>query len=586
MVSEERSFPLTSTTLENAPIGIYRIGPEGSLAYANRRFLEILGFASLADFHSSSHAMQFRFHRLLETPSRRSRDTTVARSTMVGNNGVPVSVVDHSRAILEDDGRFLGIEGFIEPGEDDPAPSSNVGGDVPETNNEELFRKLIEISPDGLLVHDKGRVLYANPACVSIMRASSVEQLYAMPLLNFVHPESRAVVMKRFAAMSERGAPAPAIEERFVRLDGTTIDVEVAAAPFVLDGKTIYLVVVRDITERKQVQAMFRQRRRLLEMMFQGNAAVMTLIDPATGLIVDANPAAGMFYGYSVEQLKSMSVFALNTLPEADVRALVMQAVNDAQNTFVVKHRLASGVVRDVEIHASRIESEGQPLLFVITHDITDRLEAEQQLQNSVKEKEVLLREVYHRVKNNLSVVASLLNLQSRFVKHPEDAAFFEETKARIQAMGQVHQRLYQSERLSAIDVGAYLKDLIHSISTSYQTPGVSTVLDLDPIPVGLDQAIPCGLIVNELLSNCYKYAFRGRGSGRVTVSCRRVDATRMALSVSDDGVGLSEDVDFSGLKSMGLSLVAMLTDQLDGTLSIDRHNGTTFRIVLPMQQT
>ncbi len=382
--------------------------------------------------------------------------------------------------------------------------------------------------------------------------------------------------------MSSEGVSVPTIEERFQKRDGTPVDVEVTAAPFVYGGKQVIQVIVRDITERKRIEGLLRQREELLEMMFQRNTAVMLLIDSENGEIVDANPAASRFYGYSLGQLKSMKISDINILPEDRVNEELTNARNEAAHTFFFQHRLLTGDVRNVEVHSSRLLLGNRTLLFSIIHDITERLEAEQKLQTSLKEKEVLLKEVYHRVKNNLTVVAGLLSLQARFIKSREDASMFEETKARIQAMGRVHQQLYQSERLSSIDLNIYLKDLAGSLAASYNTPGVATVVDVEQINLGLDQAIPCGLIVNELLSNCYKYAFHGRGSGKVVVTGRRVNDNRISLSVSDDGVGLPESVDVSGLKSLGLSLVMMLSDQIDGKLTIGRAGGTTFTLEFP----
>lgn len=560
---------------------IFQIDTAGAWAFLNRAWTNVTGFEineclgrRFLDFvHQEDErrvAEEFQRHIAGETEFCRIALRYKSKS------GAPRWVETYSRLMRDEGGTILGTTGTLT----DITQRKLVEEAL--RDSEERYRKLVEISPDAILVHDKGRLLYANPASLALMRATSAEMLYAKPLLEFVHPDSREIVRRRFATMTDEGANVPVIEERFIRLDGTSLDVEVTGAPFMYGGKQVFLVVVRDISERKRAEAIIRRRGLLREMMFQKNAAVMLLVDPATATIVDANPAAAEFYGVPLERLTSMSVFAINAHPEEYVRGLFAQAKQDQQDTFFVKHRRADGSIRDVEIHSSPMTINGNTVLFSIIHDITDRLEAQRRLQSSLKEKEVLLKEVHHRVKNNLNVVAGLLSLQSRFVKSSEDAILFDETKARILAMGKVHQNLYRSEDLSAIDLSEYLKELVESVSSTFGTPGVTTKLDLSPVSVGIDQAIPCGLIVNELLTNCHKYAFRGRGSGNVTVSCHPAGDAALTLAVRDDGVGLPEGVDFTGLRTLGLSLVSMLAEQIDGTLSIDREGGTTFRLVLP----
>jgi PAS domain S-box-containing protein len=483
----------------------------------------------------------------------------------------------HMRALRDRDGSIIGSSGTLTD------ISGRRQAEEALRESEERYRKLVEMSPDAILVHDRGRVQYANPAGLKLIGATSPEQVYSLPLLHFVHPDSQEVVKRRIGAMSAQGASVPLIEERFVKMDGTPVDVEVTATPFNHAGRQLIQVIVRDIGERKKVEAILRQREELLEMMFQRNTAVMLLINPADGTITDANPAASEFYGWPLATLKSMKISDINTLPDVAVREVLLKAEEGSVNTFFFRHRLADGRVRDVEVHSSPLALHNTTLLLSIVHDITERIQAEQELQASLKEKDVLLKEVYHRVKNNLTVVAGLLSLQSRFVRSREDAMMFEETKSRIQAMGRVHQQLYQSEQLSSIDFNEYLHDLTGSLAATYGTPGIETLVESDHLRLGLDQAIPCGLIVNELLSNCYKYAFVGRGAGRVVVGCHRTGNDSIILSVSDDGVGLPESVDMTGLTSLGLSLVSMLADQLGATLSIDRGTGTTFKVEIPI---
>ncbi len=211
--------------------------------------------------------------------------------------------------------------------------------------------------------------------------------------------------------------------------------------------------------------------------------------------------------------------------------------------------------------------------------DITERRRAEEALRTSLAEKEVLLREVHHRVKNNLQVVVSLLNLQSQNVPDEKAREIFKESRNRIRSMALVHERLYQSTDLSRIDFPEYLRRLTAHLFRSYGLDEGRVGLEVDAGDVRLDvnTAVPLGLIVNELVSNAIKHAFPGRARGNIAVGLERLDGGRFRLVVSDDGAGFPEGVDFRKTESLGMQIVTMLTEQLDGELLLERAAGTTF---------
>jgi len=212
--------------------------------------------------------------------------------------------------------------------------------------------------------------------------------------------------------------------------------------------------------------------------------------------------------------------------------------------------------------------------------DITDRKLAEEKLKASLKEKEVLLREVHHRTKNNMAVISALVSLQASHIQDPELLQVFRETENRIKAMALVHEKLYQSANLSDIDLGNYLKDLTHQIFRTYRTEDqcVHLEMDLDPATVTLDTAIPCGLILNELLSNSFKHGFKGRKEGRIRLELSSSPSGEIRMAFSDDGNGLPPDLDVRQASSLGLQLVVNLAEsQLSGRLELHRQDGTQF---------
>lgn len=218
----------------------------------------------------------------------------------------------------------------------------------------------------------------------------------------------------------------------------------------------------------------------------------------------------------------------------------------------------------------------------MLQKEIVERTKAEALATQSLKDKEVLLREIHHRVKNNLQIVSSLLDLQTKYIKDTEMLAMFKDSQNRLKTMALLHEKLYQSDNMAEIDFAKYLTNLIDHLYWSYciDTSRISMETDIDKATIGLDTAVPCGLIINELVSNSLKHAFKGGGGGRLYVSLHKLDKGRFKLTVSDTGAGLPDGIDLKNAKTLGLRLVnALVVEQLDGTLEFDSNNGTSFRI-------
>ena len=217
-----------------------------------------------------------------------------------------------------------------------------------------------------------------------------------------------------------------------------------------------------------------------------------------------------------------------------------------------------------------------------IVEDITERKHAEEKIKASLMEKEVLLREIHHRVKNNLQIISSLLNLQSRHVEDEPALDMFRESRNRVRSMALVHEKLYRSEDLSKVDFCEYIRSLGRHLFMAYGMNSAAIDLDVDVRDVFLDinTSIPCGLIINELVSNSLKHAFRGGDRGKIRVVLQPENNDKFKMIVSDNGKGLPKGLDVSQTDSLGLQLVTMLVEQLQGTLNIDRNHGTSFEVV------
>lgn len=222
-----------------------------------------------------------------------------------------------------------------------------------------------------------------------------------------------------------------------------------------------------------------------------------------------------------------------------------------------------------------------------IHFDITDRKRAEERIEASLREKEVLLKEIHHRVKNNLQVISSLMDLQADALKEPALRSVFADMRDRIRSMALVHEKLYQSESLARVEFAEYARSLLANLWRAHADSAatVRLKLDLQPLSLSVVTAVPCGLLLNELVTNALKHAFRGRSDDEITVEMARSPEGRVCLRVRDNGLGLPPGLDWRQSRSLGLRLVQMLVRQLEGALEVKIDAGTEFQVTF-LQQT
>ena len=216
-----------------------------------------------------------------------------------------------------------------------------------------------------------------------------------------------------------------------------------------------------------------------------------------------------------------------------------------------------------------------------ISRDITNQKAIEDALRMSLKEKEVLLKEIHHRVKNNMQIISSLISLQSDYANNEDTIKMFDDSKNRIRSMALIHEKLYQSDDLSLIDFSDYIESLASKLLEFYGLKARLIALNVkaDDITLSIDSAIPCGLIINELISNSIKHAFTEEKEGKISIEMHEVD-DNYVLTVEDNGQGFPEDVDFRKTDSLGLQIVQTLTLQLGGEIELENNGGTKFTII------
>ena len=311
------------------------------------------------------------------------------------------------------------------------------------------------------------------------------------------------------------------------------------------------------------------------------------------GLIVRVNNQAQILFGYSRLELLNESVEML--LPERFRQRHIRHRIG-----YLVEPRLRPmgadlelfGLHKDgreipINIMLSSMPVNGELFVIAIIRDIMERKQAEAQIRASLQEKEVMLKEIHHRVKNNLQIISSLLKLQAGYIEDSQTLTVLQESQNRVRAMALVHEMLYQSQDLSSVNFAKYLEQLVSHLRKAYS--GSSSVvpihLAIESVHLELDTAVSCGLVVNELVSNALKYAFPANLSyqGEIQVRLQLDEQGQILLSVHDNGVGFPPELDFRQTETLGLQLVNILVeDELDGTILLERSQGTSFIITLP----
>ncbi|MEH1814236.1 MAG: PAS domain S-box protein [Nostoc sp.] len=352
-----------------------------------------------------------------------------------------------------------------------------------------------------------------------------------------------------------------------------------------------------EITERQRIEEALRESEQQFRAAFH-QAAVGIAHVAIDGNWLLVNQKLCDILGYTLEELQLLTFQDITHSDDLNTNLkYVEQILADNIQTYAMEKRYFrkdnSLVWVNLTVSLMR-EPNGEPKYFIsVVEDINERKAAqrerkqwEEQIQASLLEKEVLLKEIYHRVKNNLQVISSLLNLQSAYIKDKEDLVIFQQSQQRIASMALVHEKLYQSQDLARINLGEYIQDLVASLFTAYEVNEDAIALTInaeDGIFIGLDTAIPCSLIIHELVSNSLKYAFPKDSHGAINIEIKKIINNNLMLIVSDNGIGLPANFDFNKLASLGWELVDALTHQLAGSINITGSTGVECQLTFPL---
>jgi PAS domain S-box-containing protein len=344
--------------------------------------------------------------------------------------------------------------------------------------------------------------------------------------------------------------------------------------------------MLMDITHRKNTEKALQDNEEKYRTLFESNPNYTILLD-LNGVIMDVNRTAAEFIGLTPDKLIGRSLLEMGIFPSEDItfqREKFSHALKgDTVKPFQYKLINKKGEYNWVQSQLVPIKKDGRiNSILVIATDITERKNAIDNLKSSVNEKKLLIKEIHHRVKNNMQIISSLLSLQSQHLKDNEEVALdvLKESQNRVKSMAMIHEKLYLSKDFTHIKFEEYVQRLVSDLFYSYQTTlkNVKFRVEVVDVDLNMETAVPCGLIISELTSNSLKHAFPQEKEGYVNVSLTE-DQGKYEMIISDNGIGIPPDLDFDHPKTLGLQLVNNLIKQLDGEIKLDRNHGTKFTI-------
>ena len=430
------------------------------------------------------------------------------------------------------------------------------------------------------------------------------EELLRLSFQNVTYAEDLAADLGLAKQLLDGQIRTYSLDKRYVRKDGRVVWGRLQVS-LVRDeeGKPDYFIAqIQDITEQRRQETALRDSLALQQAILDSADQAIIATDRA-GTITSFNLAAERMTGYAEEDMVGTeSPLVLHDPKELEEQAALLErefgrkftpelgvvvvraleyGVDEREWTFVRK----AGSRFPALLTITAIHDESGTIGFLgIAVDVTDRKQREAVIAAALKEKEILLKEVYHRVKNNLQIINSLLSLQQRTLPDGQARSILRESAERVRAMALVHEKLYQSGNLSSIDISLYVADLCNGLRAAYLTGGraIRLIHHVDRIEMNIDRAIPLGLILNELVTNSLKHAFAEGQEGDIQIDIHRMDKA-IELVVADNGKGLPAGYNAMESESLGLKLVMTLVRQLDGAVGVDGSNGTRWSVELPL---
>ncbi len=451
--------------------------------------------------------------------------------------------------------------------------------------SEKRYQSIFENSGTGLLTFGKdGTIIMMNSEWEKLSGYSHEELEGKRKWMEFVHPDYLKMMMEYHQQREKDPESVPLqYETVFIIKSGKQLVTYITVTP--IPESDQWLVSAIDITDLKNTQKKLEKSVVRFQALAEYSVDGIITTD-AYGKILYFNNSLLNMFGYSKEELKNSQLTLI--MPER-YRENFMNSLRKFRLTG--EHRLAGRIIETIghkkddtefpfEMSLTKWEVDKKIYFTSIIRNISERKTAENDLKKSLKEKEILLKEIHHRVKNNLQIISSLLDLQEDYVKEDTEAVnVLKESQNRVLSMAMLHEMLYQSKDLNHINFSDYTWNLVSNLLDSYVKPNIQTVINVEEMFLNIETSIPLGLIISELVSNSLKYAFPHSDNGKISIDLHP-QKNGYELIISDNGIGIPETINFkNNTLTLGLRLVNNLVDQLDGTIDLNRTHGTKYTI-------
>ena len=455
--------------------------------------------------------------------------------------------------------------------------------------NEERYRSVFENTGTATLILEEDKTISMVNSEFEKLSCYSREEIEGKKKwIEFVASEDLETMKEYHAGRRENGDESPTeYTFRFADRHGSIRDIFIRVN--IIPGTKRSIASLMDITPLKRSEESLRQSEEKYRNFFVASkdAVLITSVD---GKVLDINDYGLKLFGSKSEDLDKMDI-AGDMYADPEDRATFMKIIGRVGyvTSHAVNFKRMDGTVFPASITAVQTHDSKSNVTGYqgIIRDETERKNAEDNIKRSLREKEALLAEIHHRVKNNMQIISSLLSLQSRDIEDERALSLIKNCEDRIRSMSLIHEKLYLSEDLSRIDFHDYMKDLSARLFQVHRVDSrvVRFSSQIKDVLFNIETAIPLGLIINELISNALKHAFPEGGKGNIAVKLTRNKKTEeYTLTVADDGIGFSEETDYKNTETFGLRLVNLLADQLGGTMELDRSKGTSFKIIFKEQ--
>jgi PAS domain S-box-containing protein len=575
----QQAFLELNHHVNESPLAMIKWNEQFRIMEWSSRASEILGFTKeevigktpdMLEFHKEKERAMVR--KKMEAVIAGDRDKVKFDLKLYSKSGELIDVRVHGSAHRDEHENLISVLTFLE--------------DISEQRRaEQKYQRLFENANDGIFLAKGEMFVDCNDKVCEMFECSRDEILGQTPM-DF-SPEKQPDGSSSREMVKEKIGKAlnddPQVFEWIhTKKDGTTFPTEVSLNKLKLGGEDFVQAIIRDLTEQKKAQEKLRRSERLFRKLFLKAPGALLMVDNDNRVKM-VNQSFENLFGYSEEELlgKDIDQAIVHEDQQGDSPRMPGEDFRDGKFYKDVVRYTKDGEPKDILLGAIPVYLDDEPIAgFGIYIDITEQKENQRKLEQSLEEKRVLLEEIHHRVKNNLAIISGFLQLQAFEIEDEKTKQVLNDSQLRIQSIAIVHEMLYQSKNFVDISFEAYVKRLIETVRNTLPLDHQHIDISIEAADVSLDinQAIPCAILINELVTNSYKHAFQEQDKGKIWVTLKQ-NTDHIDLIVKDDGVGLPEDFSIEEKNSIGMNLIQTLTDQLNGVLEISSRNGTCFEV-------